>query len=631
VCGIAGWIDWRGGKPKGDLLRAMTRVLSHRGPDDEGYFEDSHAHLGHRRLSIIDLESGDQPMCNEDGTIWIVFNGEVYNFQELRAQLEGRGHRFQTQSDTESIIHLYEENGEACVQRLRGQFAFALWDARQRKLLLARDRMGQKPLYYSQRNSRFLFASELRSLLQDPTVSDEIDPEGLDACVAYKYIPEPYSILRDVRKLPAAHLMVVTAEQTRIERYWQVDFSSPKSISEGEALEQLDSLLEESTRLRMIADVPLGAFLSGGIDSSLIVSYMRRVAGQQIKTFSIGFDEARYDERSYARQVAEHFGTDHHEFVVRPTSLADLLQISSCFDEPFADSSGLAVYYVSQMARQHVTVALNGDGGDESFAGYERYHGMVLFDYYRALPGWVRGAANFAAAAFSATPLRRARPLLRLRDWNAYAKLSRGELYERCVGFPAETRWPLYGDRVKQALQERGGVELFAPWVEQCRSNHTINRVMYADQQVYLPADLLVKVDRMTMAHSLEGRSPLLDHHVVEFAASLPGQLKFKWWRQKYLLKKLLSRHFPRRFVYRPKKGFNVPVAEWMHAEKTSLMREYIAESELVRAGYFDASATQRLFDQYLGHPVQSKLLWSILALEIWYRNLITVRSHLVC
>ena len=631
MCGIAGWIDWSNQEPNGDLLRLMTRMLTHRGPDDEGYYEQGHAHLGHRRLSIIDLKSGDQPMSNEDGTVWVVFNGEIYNFQQLRPHLEARGHVFRTNSDTESIVHLYEEYGTRCVEHLRGQFAFALWDANRRQLLLARDRMGQKPLYYSQQNDRILFASELRALLQDASVSRELDPYALDAYVAYKYVPDPLCIIKGVKKLPPAHTLLVTANGNRMERYWQADFSSPIRISESDALDQLDNLLEESTRLRMIADVPLGAFLSGGIDSSLIVSYMRRVGGQSIKTFSIGFDETSYDERTYAREVAKRFGTDHYEFVVRPKSFDDLLEIANCFDEPFADSSGLAVYYVSKMAREHVTVALNGDGGDESFAGYNRYKGMVQFNAYRAMPKWARKSSRLMAAMLYATPLHRSQLVKRVRDWDSYAELTTGEIYERTVGIPVERRRPLFSNELQNMFAGDESCSLFAPYVAQCASQHTINQVMYADQNVYLPADLLVKVDRMTMAHSLEGRSPLLDHKVVEFAASLPAQLKFKWWQQKYLLKKLLSRNFSRQFVHRRKMGFRVPVAEWIRADKTRIVNEYINESELARAGILDLEAVRRLFDEFIGVPVHAKILWTILSLEIWYRNLISAPSKSAC
>jgi asparagine synthase (glutamine-hydrolysing) len=627
MCGIAGWIDWENEAPRPDVLRGMTRALVHRGPDGEGYYEHGPAHLGHRRLRIIDLVSGDQPMSNEDGTIWIVFNGEIFNFQELRGRLVARGHRFKTQSDTEAIVHAYEEYGDSCVDHLRGQFAFALWDSPRKRLFAARDRMGQKPFYYARIGRQFVFGSELRSLVVHPDVGREIDLIALDAFLRYRYVPDPQCILRGVRKLPPAHRLVATADGDTQERYWAANFAEPLAMGESEALERLDELLARATREQMIADVPLGVFLSGGVDSSLITGYMARAATGRIKTFCIGFEEETHDERRYARQVAEKFGAEHHEAVVRPDAIQAASEIVKFCDEPFADESALPSYYLARMARQHVTVALNGDGGDESFAGYPRYRAAVQFERLRRLPRGLRQSIFAAGRLLAATPLVRARIIRRLRDWRFAADLTSGEIYDHSVTLTWGGRNSLYGPRIRDEAAAMNGRSLVANLVDAAPSDETLSRLLYADQQSYLPGDLLVKIDRMTMAHSLEGRSPLLDHEVVDFAARLPSAIKFPRGRSKHLLKRLLGRWFPRSFVERRKMGFGVPLADWFRRELAPLIRERIAESSLCDSELLRRQPIETLFEQHqTGRFNHADCLWSFFVLEEWHRQLMGAR-----
>jgi len=625
MCGIAGWIDWNRSEPNGDSLRAMTRRLRHRGPDGEGYYEKEGAHLGHRRLSIIDLQTGAQPLCNEDESVWIVFNGEIFNFQELRENLLERGHQFKTQGDTEVIVHLYEEYGDRCVDHLRGQFAFALWDVNDRRLLLARDRLGQKPLYYYHRGDQLFFASELKSLMCHPAVPRDIDLGALNAYLTYHYVPDPISIVQGVCKLPPAHVMSVDASGAQLERYWSPDYASKETIDEREAIERLDALLEESVRLRMISDVPLGAFLSGGVDSSLVVAYMSRLSDRPIKTFTIGFDESSYDERRYARQVAERFGTEHHEFVVRSDAIESLDEILGYFDEPFADSSALPVYYLSQLTRQEVTVALNGDGADESFAGYRRYKGMMGFRHYRRLPSWLRAGALATAKICAATPIGQLQAVRRVRDWDALATATDGEIYQRCMATPNDQRRMLLSEELRFCDANENFLDIIAKEATRCPSSSLLDRVLFADQMTYLPGDLLVKADRMTMSHSLEARSPFLDHHVVDFAARLPERIKFRRGRQKHLLRRLLRRDFPRSFVDRRKQGFGVPLDKWFRDDLNEMMRESIEDSTLVEAGYLDRQAMRDVLAQHeRGEANRQATLWGLLVLERWHREVIS-------
>ena len=622
MCGIAGWVDFSSVQPQRELLETMTRAIRHRGPDGEGFYEQGPVHLGHRRLSVIDLEGSSQPLSNEDGTIWITFNGEIFNFQELRTRLLQKGHQCRTVGDTETVVHAYEEYGTDCVQHLRGQFAFAIWDQKQQLLFMARDRMGQLPLYYSQSAHGVVFGSELKSLLKHPAVSRKISLAAIDNYLAYRYIPEPETIYQDVKQLRPACWMTVSANSTRTESYWQPPFTGDLNLPEQEALDELDQRLSEAVKLRMISDVPLGAFLSGGIDSSLVVGYMSRHSQRPVKTFTIGFDEESHDERDYALQVSRKFGTEHHPFVVRPNAIDVLPKMVQSFDQPFADSSALAVYYLAQLTREHVTVALNGDGGDESFAGYSRYLGVVQFDRYRRLPKLMRTASQAVASGLSRSGLGRLRPIRRLKNWTQFADRSLAEIYERSVTIPSLNRRRILSVEIQNLMLPGSDLGKMALAFEASPSASIINSLMWSDQQVYLPGDLLVKVDRMAMSHSLECRSPFLDHPLVEFAARLNPACKFPGNRLKHLLKKLLLRDFPADFVHRRKMGFGVPIAAWFRGQLKDWTAGILDQSRLVRDGYCDRVGVDRVFQEHLaGRANHDSQLWSLLNLELWYES----------
>ena len=640
MCGIAGWVNFRDPNQHPELLRAMTDTLIRRGPDGEGYLVDGPVHLGHRRLSIIDLAGGDQPISNEDDTVWIVFNGEIFNFQGLRSKLVAK-YRFKTNGDTETILHAYSEYGMDFVDHLRGQFSIAIWDKRKQQLVLARDRMGQKPLYYHEAPGLLVFGSELKAVLMHPSVQREIDPVALDAYFAHGFVPDPLTIFKNVKKLPPAYIATFGKNGLQMSRYWHPGFSqsepqTPNGASnsngshglasasnEQEALDQLDHLLEESVGMRMISDVPLGAFLSGGIDSSLIVAYMCRVSNQKIKTFNIGFEEQSHDERPYADQVARLFSTDHHQFVVRPDATKVLDELVDAFDEPFADSSALAVYYLSQMTREHVTVALNGDGGDESFAGYRRYQSAINFSRFQNLPSPIRKSAHIGVGLVNKIFKGRIGAAKRFGRWSGYQDLSIGEVYQLGVTLPVDTRDSLYTKSFLDQLKTLHRFDGVKQAINQSRCKNLIDKILEAEQTVYLPGDLLVKVDRMTMWHSLEGRSPFLDHKIVEFAAQLKVNLKYPNGKLKHLLKQLALRYFPKEFVHRKKMGFGVPLASWFRNELKPLMEDAISDSHLVSSGYLNPEGIKRIYNCHLaGQADYSSVLWSILNLELWFRKL---------
>ncbi|MGE3520258.1 MAG: asparagine synthase (glutamine-hydrolyzing), partial [Vicinamibacterales bacterium] len=524
MCGIAGLVSFDG--LPDDAARvavAMRDVLTHRGPDEAGLHCDGTAALAHRRLSIVDLRSGQQPLANEDGSIWVVFNGEIYNHGEIRPILERRGHVYRTQSDTETIVHAYEEWGDDCVERFRGMFAFGIWDARRRRLLLARDRLGVKPLYYHLDDRTVTFGSEIKALLQNPTVPREWDPVALDAFLAFQYVPAPSTIYRDVFKLPAAHTLVVERGRATLRRYWQLTFPVEETpVREGELLERLDELIHEAVRLRLISDVPLGAFLSGGIDSSVVVAAMTKASSGPVLTTSVGFSEQAFSELSHARMVAEHLGTDHHEHLVTP-EITDLLpKLAWHFDEPFADSSMVPTYYVSAAARRHVTVALSGDGGDEMWAGYAR-HKVERWEI--DVRRWLGDSGSAIAGRVGRRlPLhmKGARSLrhLGLPPSDACARKHAYSFFED------EARTALYAPPFAAEVRDADPLAGFRLAYDECRSPDALERALYVDANTYLIDDIMTKVDRMSMAVSLEAREPLLDHKLVEFAATVPTRLK---------------------------------------------------------------------------------------------------------
>jgi asparagine synthase (glutamine-hydrolysing) len=634
MCGIAGIVDMKGRPVDAGLLGRLCDKLAHRGPDAEGYHVDGPVGLGQRRLSIIDLSGGAQPMGNEDGTAWITYNGEVYNFLGLRPALEARGHRFATRSDTEVVLHAFEEYGPRCVEMFRGMFAFAIWDAKARTLFLARDRVGKKPLYYAVAGGQFVFASELQSLLAHPAVSREPDPAAIDDYLTYGYIPAPGTAFRDVFKLPAAHRLTLTVPPEgggdvalRPEPYWGLEYGPKLDLDEPEAEEQLLEVLTESVRLRMVADVPLGALLSGGIDSSLVVALMSRLSDRPVKTFSIGFQEKEFDELPYARLVADRYGTEHHELVVRPNALEVLPTLVRHYGEPFADSSAVPSYYVSRLTREHVTVALNGDGGDESFAGYERYYASGLADGYRRIPGPLRARVIEPLAALIPDSLPRRNRLRQAKRFLEAAAQPAARRYLNWVTyFSPSQKGELYAPEFRESLDGHDA----AGWLTGLHEGALgaglgrLDAVLWTDVRSYLPYDLLVKMDVASMAASLEARSPLLDHRLMEFAARLPDRLKLRGATSKYLLRKVARKLLPGQNLSRRKMGFGVPVGDWLRGELRPLIDDVLLSPRAAARGLFRADAVRRLAREHLDRSRDhTPRLWSLLWLELWYREFI--------
>lgn len=631
MCGISGVLDWdgvvRGGfaHPSG-----MVRAMRHRGPDAQGEWTspDGRAWLGHDRLSIIDLsESGRQPLSNEDGTVWIAFNGEIYNFQSLRNELEGLGHRFRTRTDTEAIVHAYEQWGTDCVRRMRGMFAFAIWDIRAKRLFVARDRVGKKPLFYTQHGGRFYFASELQGLLSEPTLPREVNVEAIDDYLSWGYIPAPKTGFRNVHKLPPAHWLLVDLTPDgpviKVDRYWQLDYSQKLKLTEQEACDALREKLTEAVRLRMISDVPLGAFLSGGIDSSIVVGLMAGLSDRPVKTFSIGFNESSFSELPHARRIAEKWGTEHHELIVEPNALEIVPMLARHYGEPYADSSAVPSYYVAKITRDSVTVALNGDGGDESFAGYDRYRAAYMAERLRRLPGAALGARMLAPLLPDSLDFRN--PTRRLKRFLQAFDQSTSDRYARWLTFfrPSDKAALYSGDLARLAgagAPESWYGRLFA----ETRSLHPVDACMAVDVQSYLPYDLLVKVDITSMATSLEGRSPFLDHEVMEFAAKLPVDLKLRGKTSKYLPKTAFQDLLPRENVYRPKMGFGVPVGDWFRGPLKDLVRDALLSDKAGQRGYFQQSELNRLLTEHQeGRADHAFRLWSLLMLEMWHREMV--------
>ena len=624
MCGIAGFIDlWdsreaRAPEDRAAILDRMCQIIRHRGPDDQGVTVKTGVALGMRRLAIIDLVSGNQPMSGEDGSVSIVFNGEIYNFQELKPNLEAHGHTFHTHSDTEAIVHAYEEFGPACLKDLRGMFSLAIWDEKERRLFVARDRAGKKPLYYTlTANGTFVFGSELKVLLEHPDVRREINPEALDAYFTLGYVPDPLSIFRNIQKLPPGHYLTFTNGKVTVKDYWDFEFQTGASDKEEDYLEQLRALLDESVRLRLISDVPLGAFLSGGIDSSTVVGLMARHMGQPVKTFSIGFHEDSYNELKYARLTAEKFGTDHHEFFVTPDICEVVDELVWHFDEPFADSSAIPTYMVSKLARDYVTVVLSGDGGDELFAGYTRYAVERKRGGFERLPKPVREGLM--------RPLSERLPHATWgRNYLHNVSLDPIARYLDSVSiFTSLNRRSLYTPDFSRQLGPGGYVGgLFSELVENVKTDDPIDRLLYLDSKTYLPGDILTKVDRMSMAVSLEARAPLLDHKLIEFVTGIPSSLKLAGLETKHLLKRAVSDLVPAEILHRPKQGFGVPIQEWINQQLRSRIRDTLSDARTRRRDYVDPRYVDVLLDEHeRGRRDHSMGLWALVMLELWHRQ----------
>ena len=605
-----------------ELLERMNEAIRHRGPDDDGFYFSDGVGLAMRRLSIIDLKTGRQPIHNRDQTAWIVFNGEIYNYRELRAQLEKLGHRFYTDSDTEAIVHAYDEYGTDCPKHLRGMFAFAIWDTRTKSLFLARDRVGKKPLLYAQVNGQLVFGSEFSALLEHPDVSRDVDYEALHYYLAFICVPAPLTAYRAIRKLEPGHSLLWRNGEIRSERYWQLDFSKKVDVGEAEAGERVVELLREAVRVRLMSEVPLGAFLSGGIDSSAVVALMAQESAEQVKTFSIGFDEQDFSELHHARRLAEHVGADHQEFIVRPNAMEILPTLVEHYGEPFADSSAIPSYYVSRETRRYVTVALNGDGGDECFAGYERYAAMNIAQKFGRLPG-----ASAVAGLVRALPGFEDRPRLlrRAKRFMAAAAKSPVERYLQWISaFDEDAKLNLYSESFQLETAKYRTASVIEPWFARANGSGVVDASLLTDTMTYLPNDLLVKMDIASMAVSLEARSPFLDHHVMEYAASLPEKLKLRGLVTKYLLKRVLKQFVPEENLTRSKMGFGVPIGHWFRGTMQPFLRETLLSDRALKRGMFKPESVRRLLDHHVdGQADHSHRLWSLLMLELWFERFI--------
>ncbi len=614
MCGIAGIIRWDQRPVLEHEIRAMCGAMVHRGPDDEGIYLGDGVAIGMRRLSIIDLDKGHQPVSNEDGTVWIVFNGEIYNYRELRRELQGRGHTFRTESDTETIVHLYEDFGAGCVEHLRGMFAFAIWDTRRREVLLARDRLGIKPLYYAERNGELLFASELKPILQNESVDRSLSWEAVGHLFTFLATPPAQSIVEGVSKLEPARVAIGRpGRPLEITRYWDVAFEPNETATEAELVEQLRELLTEAVVLHQVSDVPVGAFLSGGIDSSAIVALMAKPAAGRLKTFSIGFAEAGFDELAHARAVAAQFGTDHHDAVLRPDVVQIVEDLTWYLDEPFGDTSAIPTYMVSKLAAEHVKVVLSGDGGDELFAGYDKYVVEGRERAYDRLPGPFK---KLAGAAGSIMPHgMRGRRFLRhlaLEGSNRYLDAQ--------TLFHADEMPSLFRP---EALEHVARHNHWASGVSDLgNAGHDwLSAIQYRDLNHYLPLDILTKVDRMTMAHSLEARPPLLDHRLVEFAATIPAKFRLRDGTTKYLFKQAMRGILPDSIIDRQKHGFAVPLSRWFRGELAGFARDILLSNSSHRRGIFNVGYIERLLQLNAQGRDLDLQLWTVLSLEMWCRR----------
>jgi asparagine synthase (glutamine-hydrolysing) len=624
MCGICGRVNFEDAAVEASLVARMCQALVHRGPDAEGIYTAPHVGLGQRRLSIIDLSpEAVAPLCNEDRSLWITFNGEIYNFQELRADLARRGHVFRTATDTEVVVHLYEEHGVECLAHLRGMFAFALWDSRRRRLFAARDRLGKKPFYYARTLRALVFASEIGALLVDPDVSVAPNYNAIDEYLTYQYVPSPMTAFASISKLPAGHFLVCgTDGALDIQCYWRPVIAEKLDASEAEIEQELLRRLREAVRLRLVADVPLGAFLSGGVDSSTIVALMAEANDRPVKTFSIGFEEDAYNELPHARRVAEWYGTDHHEFVVRPKASEVVPVLVRHYGEPFADSSALPTYYLSRMTRQHVTVALSGDGGDESFGGYENYAQVAAWSRADSLPRPVR-----------ALSLGLARVLDRLPYSGATDRASRGL---RMIGGPLPERYRLQASILKPgekraaytsqfwALLRAGAATSGRSGLAWDEDTDPLDWMTCQDLQSYLPDCLMAKVDIASMANSLEVRCPLLDHSLVEFAASMPNALRRDASVGKVILRRVARSLLPPGLADRRKAGFAVPLGAWFQTDLADLLRETLLGDRARRRGLFAPEFLGRIVhEQIAGRRDWSSRLWALLWLELWFREFV--------
>lgn len=622
MCGIAGFISTENTNiaERESRLDAMCKIITHRGPDEQGTTVQGRAALGMRRLSIIDLKGGQQPIFNEDDSVFIVFNGEIYNFLELREDLLKRDYKFKTHSDTEVILHAYEEYGENCVDYLRGMFAFAIWNKRDESLFIARDRVGKKPLFYSLVNGNFVFGSELKVLLEHGEISKEIDYSALDSYLTFSYVPEEFCIFKNVHKLLPGHSLTFKNGKIETKKYWDFNYIKPVEIkTEAEYIECLREELTDAVKVRLISEVPLGAFLSGGVDSSSIVGTMAKLSDKPVKTFSIGFNEDSFNELKFARVAAKHFNTEHHEFVVTPDLVEIVDELVWHFDEPFADSSALPTYMVSKMARDYVTVVLSGDGGDELFAGYTRYVVDKKRSGFANLPSFVRKGVQAVSEQLPHGA--------KGKNYLYNASLDAIDRYIDSVShFNKLRRKSLYSSDFLSNINGNFGVaeNIFQQFAESVETGNPIDNLLYLDSKTYLPSDILVKVDRMTMATSLEARGPLLDHKLIEFVVGMPTELKMKGLETKYIFKKAMEGIVPHEILYREKQGFGVPINEWINSQLKDRIHDTLSDVKTLQRGYFDRKYIETLLDEHhRNRRDHSHSLWILWMLELWHRQFI--------
>lgn len=624
MCGIFGIIAPRIDKAQ---VEKATDTLSHRGPNDSGFYFDEYAGLGHRRLSIIDLEGGHQPIFNEDRSMCIIFNGEIYNFMELGDQLARNGHKFSTRSDTEIILHAFEEWGESCVEKLRGMFAFAIWDSKKRALFLARDRLGIKPLFYGSVNGKFYFASEMKAILSDPEFPRDMDESALVSYFTLSYIPAPLTIYSKINKLPPGHTLTYREGQVAIRKYWDLYLQPDRSKSEEYFIQGFMGLLEEAVKIRLISEVPLGAFLSGGIDSSTVVALMSKVNESPMRTFSIGFGGeigGYLDERKYARQVSERYQTDHREYEVLPNPEGLVEKIVQAFDEPFADDSAIPSYYVCKIAKENVTVALSGLGGDEVFAGYERYLGFKMRHAYNRIPAFLR--ERFIRKAIENLEERR----------DGHYTINHMKRFVRSASLRPDLAYLGYISKMNSTLKGTlfSDEEKFEKRFQSCQDlilsyfnspimadeSDSANRAFYCDVKTYLPEDILAVTDRMSMQHALEVRVPFLDHKFMEFCSTIPPEMKMKWFRKKYLLKKAVKHILPKAVIQHRKQGFVGPMAQWLKRDLKAYVLETLSEKNLKKQDLFNLGGVKTMLEEHFsGKEIHDTLIWSMVVFQRWF------------
>jgi asparagine synthase (glutamine-hydrolysing) len=623
MCGICGKLNFeRGASVKPALIRAMMDMIRHRGPDDEGLHISSEVGLGFRRLSIIDLSSGHQPLSNENGTVWIVFNGEIYNYRELRGFLLSKGHVFKTQTDTEVIVHLYEEFGIQCLEKLRGMFAFAIWDESAKTLFLARDRVGIKPLYYSLLDNSIVFASEIKAILADAEVKRRLAPEIIDRFLTFLYVPGEETLLKGICKLAPGHYLVLKDGKAEIRQYWDLRFVKPSErLSLKDAENELSNLLAEAVELHMIADVPVGVLLSGGVDSTAVLSCAAERTDKEINTFTVGFSDSGFaDERPYARLAAETFGSRHHEMTITADDFATFLpQYVWHMEEPVCEPPAVALYYVSKLARNHVKVLLSGEGGDEAFAGYDNYRNIIWLERLKQVWPGANGAASWG--------------LSRLNSWVRSAKMAKytplmnakfpNYYYSRTSSpyqYSGNGIGKLYSADFVKSIDKEYTIEPVRRLFSTVKDQGILDQMLYIDTKTWLPDDLLIKADKMTMANSLELRVPLLDHRLLEFAASLPPHYKLNGFTLKYIWKKALSKRIPNSILKRKKAGFPVPYEFWLRNNLREQVRAILTDRKTIERGYFQKAAVERLIKANSDSGSHSKEIFSLVALEMWHR-----------